>query len=387
MGDTTDRSMSLVQRAQRIAEEVAGPAADDVDRKARFPVEAVDAMRAAHMLGALVPTDLGGEAAPITDVADAVAALGRHCASTAMIFAMHHMQAACLVRHGRSSLLRDFQHEVAEQDLLLASATTEGGIGGDLRSSVCAVEQADGRFRLEKDAPVISYGRYADAVLATCRRGPDSPPSDQVLVVCRPPGLELEQTGEWDTLGFRGTCSPGFKLAAEGDEASILDDPFDEILSQTMHPVSHVLWGSVWLGLATAAVDRARRYVQAEARKKPGVTPPAALRLAELMTKHQQMESTVQGAANRYARLYDDADALSSISFAVSMNTLKVSASRLVVDIVGSAMLICGMSGYREDSPYSLGRLLRDAYGAALMVNNDRILANNAQLLLVQRES
>ncbi len=387
MGDTTDRSMSLVQRAQRIAEDVAGPAADDVDRKARFPIEAVDAMRAAHMLGVLVPTDLGGEAAPITDVADAVAALGRHCASTAMIFAMHHMQAACLVRHGRSPWLRDFQREVAEADLLLASATTEGGIGGDLRSSVCAVERADGRFHLAKDAPVISYGRYADAVLATARRGPDSPPSDQVLVVCRPPGLELEQTGEWDTLGFRGTCSPGFSLVADGDDASILDDPFDEILSQTMHPVSHVLWGSVWLGLATAAVDRARRYVQAEARKKPGVTPPAALRLAELMTKHQQMESTVQGAANRYARLYDDPDALSSISFAVGMNTLKVSASRLVVDIVGSAMLICGMSGYREDSPYSLGRLLRDSYGAALMVNNDRILANNAQLLLVQRES
>ena len=39
-------------------------------------------------------------------------------------------------------------------------------------------------------------------------------------------------------------------------------------------------------------------------------------------------------------------------------------------------MLICGMSGYRIDSKFSLGRLLRDAYGAALMINNDRILAN-----------
>jgi len=43
------------------------------------------------------------------------------------------------------------------------------------------------------------------------------------------------------------------------------------------------------------------------------------------------------------------------------------------------------MAGYRNDSPYSLGRLLRDAQGAALMVNNDRIIANNAQLLLVHR--
>ena len=69
------------------------------------------------------------------------------------------------------------------------------------------------------------------------------------------------------------------------------------------------------------------------------------------------------------------------------MNTLKVSASTLVVDIVDQALLICGIQGYREDSQYTLGRLLRDAHGAALMVNNDRIIGNNAQLLLMQRES
>ena len=53
---------------------------------------------------------------------------------------------------------------------------------------------------------------------------------------------------------------------------------------------------------------------------------------------------------------------------------------------MGKALLICGIAGYREDSPYSLGRLLRDAYGAAVMVNNDRIIANNAQMLLVHKE-
>ena len=68
------------------------------------------------------------------------------------------------------------------------------------------------------------------------------------------------------------------------------------------------------------------------------------------------------------------------------MNGLKVAASTLVVDIVGRAMLICGIAGYREDSVYGLGRLLRDAYGAAIMVNNDRIIASTAQLLLVAKD-
>jgi acyl-CoA dehydrogenase len=49
-------------------------------------------------------------------------------------------------------------------------------------------------------------------------------------------------------------------------------------------------------------------------------------------------------------------------------------------------LLICGIAGYREDTPYRMGRLLRDAHGGAVMVNNDRIIANNAQLLLVSKE-
>jgi hypothetical protein len=77
----------------------------------------------------------------------------------------------------------EYLTQIVEQELLLASATTETGIGGDVRSSSCAIERDGERFRLEKDAPVISYGASADAVLVTARRTPDSPPNDQVLVV------------------------------------------------------------------------------------------------------------------------------------------------------------------------------------------------------------
>jgi acyl-CoA dehydrogenase len=233
---------------------------------------------------------------------------------------------------------------------------------------------------------VISYGEIADGVLATARRTPESPPSDQVLVLCTAPGLALEATSGWDTLGFRGTCSLGFSLKAEGDERQVLDDPFADIASRTMLPVSHILWSSVWLGLAAAAVDRARRFVRTEARKNPGVLSPAAVRLAELMTVYQQMDALVRGAARTYDEVYDDLETLSGMGFAIAMNGLKVSTSVSVVDIVGRALMICGIAGYREDSPYSMGRLLRDSYGAAVMVNNDRILANNAQMLLVHKE-
>jgi acyl-CoA dehydrogenase len=377
----------LAALAGKVGGEVAGPAAPEVDREARFPVEAIDALRAVRLLSVLVPRHLGGAGASITQVAGVVEELGRHCASTSMIYAMHQIQIDCLVRHGRNEALQRYLGEVAANELLLASATTELGVGGDVRTSVCAVERTGAGFRLQKNAPVISYGQHADGILATARATPDSPASDQVLVLCRAgDGMQLEPAGTWDTFGFRGTCSLGFLLTAEGDPTEILDDPYGDISAQTMLPTSHVLWSSVWLGLATGAVSLARRYVRAEARKKPGTTPPAATRLAELVGIHQQMSGLVHGTARRYQDARDDVDQLTSMSFAIAMNSLKVSASTMVVDIVQRALTICGMAGYREDSPYSMGRLLRDAHGAALMINNDRILGHNAQMLLVSKE-
>jgi acyl-CoA dehydrogenase len=377
----------LEKRARQIATEIAGPAADDVDVRARFPLEAVSALRAEGMLSSLVPTALGGEGASLSAVANATSALARECASTAMVYAMHQLQVACLVRHGTTEHLTSFLRDLVTHQYLLASATTEMGTGGDLRSSVCAVSRENGRYRVEKQAPVISYGDHAEGVLVTARRSPDSPPSDQVLVLCTAGAFVLRQISGWDTLGLRGTCSSGFTITAEGDENDILPAPFGDIAERTMLPVSHILWSHVWLGIASEAVERARRSVQAEARKNPGVTPPAALRLAELTALYDQLSALVRGATQRFEAIADDFDALSRLSFTVSMNSLKVNASTLVVDVVSRAMGICGIAAYRLDSPYSMGRLVRDAYGASLMVNNDRILANNAQLLLMNRGS
>jgi acyl-CoA dehydrogenase len=375
----------MLEVVTHISDEFAAPNADDVDRQARFPVETIDGLKAAGVLGAVVPTELGGLGATMSEAGDAIAALSRRCSSSAMILAMHHLQVACLAAHGHSQVLRNFLSDVANRQLLLASATTEVGVGGQLRTSKCALEATGNHFTLEKQAGVISYGAHADAVLATCRRGPDSPPSDQVLVLCTPPGLVLEQTTEWDTLGFRGTCSPGFVLRTEGDLDQVLTDPFGEIAAATMLPVSHVLWAFVWLGIASAALAKARNFVQGEARKNPGTTPAGAQRLAELVVVHQQLESMVRASAERFDHRAPGED--QSMGFALSFNSLKVAASTLVVDVVIRALGISGMAGYSQRSPFAMGRLLRDAHGAALMVNNDRILGDNAQLLLIYKES
>ena len=67
------------------------------------------------------------------------------------------------------------------------------------------------------------------------------------------------------------------------------------------------------------------------------------------------------------------------------MNNIKIASSQTIRDIINKAMLICGIMGYKNGTPYSLGRHLRDAHSAQLMISNDRILANSSTMLLVQK--
>jgi acyl-CoA dehydrogenase len=377
----------LIEATRHIAETVAAPAADAVDREARFPHEAIAALREERMLGALVPRALGGSGATIGELAACCEVLGRSCASTAMIFAMHQIEVACLVRHAHSSaFFRNYLAGLATHQWLIASATSEIGTGGDLRRSVCAVERDGPRIHVTKEAPIISYGEEADDILLTARRAPEAAPGDQVLVLARKADLRLTRTSGWDTLGMRGTRSLGFTLEVNGSLDQILPVPFAEIAGHTMLPVSHVLWTSLWLGLASDAVDRARAFVRVEARRTPGTVPPAALRLAETVAELEMLRATVHGGLHDFEQHQDDRDALEGLGFAIRMNNLKASAARLAPEIVARALAVCGVSGYRCDSPYSVGRHLRDAYGAALMIGNDRILSANASMLLLHKE-
>jgi acyl-CoA dehydrogenase len=379
---------ALVTAAARVGAQVASKHADRVDRDAAFPGEAMAALAKERLLGAMVPVELGGLGATIAGVSAMCTALGRHCANAAMVFAMHQIQVACIVRHGlRNPFFRQFVAEALARDQeLLASATTEAGVGGDVRTSLCAVHLQGEYFELSKNAPVISYGRDANAILVTARRAPDAANSDQVMALVRKSDYTLEETGGWDTLGFRGTCSNGYLLRARALAGQILPQPYAEISAQTMLPTSHILWSSLWLGIALDAFSRARGFVRSEARKKPGSTPPGALRAAELATRVQLMRANLDEAVRVYTAAMRAPESLQDMGFALRMNNLKVSTSELLVKIVGESMLICGIAGYRLDSKWSLARQLRDAYGAALMINNDRINGNTAQMLLVWKE-
>jgi acyl-CoA dehydrogenase len=368
----------IVARANAVAAE-AQRNAEAVDGEARFPHESLQAAREQQLLSIMVPTELGGEGASVSDVADVCYILARSCGSTAMIFAMHQIMVAILVRHVRhspwhSSLLR----RLSSEQLLLASSTTEGQGGGDLRSSSSAVERKGSSIAFTKSATVMSYGLQADAVVTTARRSADAAPSDQVLVAFLKDQYRLEPIASWNTLGMRGTCSAGFKFEGNGDAEQVLPVPYQTIHSHSMMPVAHLTWSAVWTGVAAAAVERARRFVRTTARRNAGQLPPGAAHLTRATMSLRSLRNTVELALIRFEKAGSSADRLEAMDFQNTMNLLKVTASETAIAIAMSAMQACGLSGYRNDGEFSVSRNLRDALSSSIMINNDRILSSAA---------
>ena len=378
----------LLEAVRKVSSEVAAAQAADVDAKARFPIETLAALREYRVLSAGVPRELGGPGCSMEQLSQLCSTLAQSCASSAMVLAMHYIQLACIARHGmESEFFREYLRDVLKRQHLLASMTSENGTFGDTRSSICAVRRSNGRFALDKDATTGSYCAHADAILVTCRKDEQAAKSDQVLVLVRREDCTVTQTTSWDTMGMRGTCSPGFKLVSSGAEEQILPGAFADSSAQTMVPYSHILWSSLWWGIGAGAVAKAAQFVRGQARQNPGTVPPTAQRLAELQVQLQTLKQNWLSAARDFDAMGDDREELMGMGWALRLNNLKIASSEAAPQIVHKALQIVGILGYKNDSPFALGRHYRDALSGSLMISNERIAAKNASMLLVYKDA
>ncbi len=390
MALAVDRDQAFLSAVRRIADEVAAPSADSVDREARFPTETVEALKAERAFSTFVPTAYGGEGLAFETIAAATFELGRRCGASAMVFAMHQIQVASIVRHlDGAPWFEAYLRDLSAEQRLIASVTSEVGTGGDIGRSIAAVTPADdGLVTFEKQAPTVSYGAYADDLLTTLRRDPSAEPGDQVVALTRRDQYTLEQMGTWDPLGMRGTCSPGYTVRARFPSDQVLPTVFSTVATESMVPVTHILWSHVWLGIATDAFDRARAFVRASARQRPDQPLPIAQRLSHLMSELSLLRAEVSSGLRDFtdASADDDREALSTMATILRFNNLKIAASEQAPRICQGALGVCGIVGYKNDTPFSVGRHLRDSMSASLMVANERIHQTNATLLLIAKD-
>jgi acyl-CoA dehydrogenase len=355
-----------------------------VDAEARFPSEAFAEIRKLRLLGIQVPEALDGEGATIAEIADVCYILGQACSSAALIYAMHQIKMACIVRHYKGNAAHErILRRIAAEQLLMASSTTEGQAGGNVRSSEAAVEHDGAQITLERKATVISYAVEADGIVTTARRAADAQGNDQVLLVLLKPDYTLERLQVWDTLGMRGTHSEGFTLRARAAAGQIMPEPYDRIHAQTMVPFAHILWGSVWAGIAAAAAAKAQAFVRHVMRQSNGQTPPGAAHFTQAVSTLRTLRGVLASSLRSYEAVMSDEKAIASLEFQAMITLTKVQVSELAVTTVLTSLRACGLAGYRNDTEFTIGRLLRDVLSAPIMISNDRILTNLATTSLM----
>ncbi len=362
----TSRRAAAVAAVAAVARQYAA----EVDAEGRFPAEAVDSMREHRLLGCVLEEDV-----PLRELTMMASRIAAACASAGMIFAMHQSQAMVLRKHGETPGMRALALQLVADQWLLASCTTERATRGDIGQSRCSVRSEGKTFTLQKDAPVISYGEEADAILVTARRDDQAAPDDQVLALVPSHALTMTRTSTWDAVGMRGTCSHGFELRAKAHIDFIFTTPYGEIASKTEIPASHTLWAAAWLGIATDALSTAIDFGQ---RRKPESATAAAtlqaLRLAELRQGVDVLRSLVRDAANRF-----DVET-PELTGALRYNQLKILAADVAVEVTTGCLRMIGVEGYLTRGQFSVARHVRDALSAPLMVSNERLLLNNARI-------
>ena len=374
----------LVGRAGEISRSVLPQWASRIDSENRFPEENVAALRAAGLLGYFVPPALGGPGGDVRGYCDIAAALGAECLSTALIWGMHTHQVAMLADH-RSAAHEPYLREIVDAGVLVASVTSEPGMGGEVLRSQAPIERDGDRLRVRRIAPVVSYGEHAGFFMVKMLQGPGRPPTDVRMVLLRAGEGTQTVTGVWDALGCRGTRSVPMQFDVEVDAHRLLEQPFRQIALETMIPMAHAGWVAAWIGAAKGALAR----FLADQREQHAAHLGSDLflqRLAGLRLRIDQVEALLE----RVVRIVDEHRAGASLDvedagYNILINNLKIAGSCHAFAIVDSLVALSGLSrGYLRGDASGLERVFRDLRSAALMFANDRLMQANGRLVLAE---
>lgn len=263
-------------RAAELGPRIAAHAARH-DLEGTFVSEAYDELRAAGLLRAAVPVELGGDGATIAELTALQRELAHHCGSTALASAMHqHVVAFTAWRYrrglpGAEATLR----RVAEEQVLLVSTG-----GGDYTHPHGEAVRVDGGYRVTGRKRFASQSSHG-AVMSTmfCFEDPDQ--GRRVLNMAIPFASEgVAVADNWDTLGMRGTASNDIDLVDVfvPDEKVLANRPWG-VLDPPLQVISSVAFPivtGVYLGIAEAAYAAAvsaasRRSGDATVQRQIGV--------------------------------------------------------------------------------------------------------------------
>lgn len=366
---------------------VIGEHARIVDDRAAFPEASLAALRESGLLGLLVPAGYGGLGGTLSDLVETADRMAGECLSTAMIWAMHCQQVAALVAHASPSLRDRLLPRIGRGEVYVASVTSERGKGGHLLTAQAALRRTEGQLRIEREAPIVTGGQYADGFLITMRDSADAPDGAVSLVYADRADLDTTCSGTWNPMGMRGTHSVAMTLSGAVPRDNVVGEPgeFRAVAVATFAPVAHLAWAACWLGAARGALRSVLHLLRSPAGRRQFDLGSELLR-----TRIARVRLDLDTVAALLAQCLRDVDGgtdLEATPIQLRLNALKVLAAERGYQVVDTLIEITGLRhGYLRDAPLALERVLRDLRSASLNYANDRLLLANGALALLDQD-
>ncbi|MEU7829494.1 acyl-CoA dehydrogenase family protein [Nonomuraea sp. NPDC049129] len=385
--------MTSVNAASELAKSVlpvVARYAAEADRDARFPTESLRALGEAGLMGMLVPAAYGGLGGNLADFVSVAKILAPACLSTAMIWAMHCQQTDAIVIHASERLRDELLPAIAEGSLYLASVTTEPEKGGRLFSVDSPLTGDGTMLTIDRNAPVVTGGGHAGGFLITMRASEDAANDEISLVYAHRSQLEIGVTGDWNTMGMRGTESIGLKIRGDVPSSQIVGVPggFRGVAMESAIPVGILGFAACWLGAAQGALMELLHLARSSTRPKSLdiSSDLVAERLARSRIDLELINSYLLHTVTEVESARAQGSSLGRPATQIHLNTLKIAASELVFQAIDRLLQLAGLAlGYSREALIPLERHFRDLRSARLNNSNDRLLSATGSLMLLDR--
>lgn len=356
-----------LERLAPIVEDIIAPQADSIDRDAKFPREAVEAMGRAGLLGLVSSVEVGGMGGGLGEMAEVGTELGRHCGSTAMVVQMHYAAALLVEAYGS----RQLRERIAAGEALCTLAFSERGSRSHFWAPVSsATDAGEGAVTLDAQKSWVTSAGEADVYVWSSRPMAAEGLSTLWAVPADAPGLSSPPP--FDGLGLRGNASS--PIAAEGVQvprSAMLgeDGSGFDLMMQIVLPAFQVASAACCVGMMDAAVKAAAAHAaHAVFEHLDGST------LADLPTIRAHLGRARIEADMASALLHETLGAIEGGRDDAMLKILEVkgAAGEAAISVTDAAMRVCGGAAFRKE--VGVERRFRDARASAIMAPTTDVL-------------
>jgi short-chain 2-methylacyl-CoA dehydrogenase len=355
--ELNDEQKAIQGLCRDFAHEVVAPAAEELDREARFPYEIVAKMAELGLMGLPFPEAYGGSGADTISYALAVMELARADASVAITLAAHvSLGASPFYLFGTEAQKQQYLVPLARGEKLWGFGLTEPNAGSDAGATQTRAELRDGRWTINgtkafitNSGTDITGGTTITAVTGTGARGRSE--ISNLIVPQDTPGFTRSKT--YRKMGWRASDTRELSFADAAVPEENLLGTRGEGLKQflTILDAGRISVAALSVGLAMGAFDEAFKYAQERRQFGQAISKFQAIqfKLADMKMEIEHAQLMILKAAWEKDEGRD---------FALSASLAKLYSGELSRRVVNEAVQIHGGYGFMDEYPVS--RMYRD---------------------------